>query len=138
MTTMTRADVASHAPTALHPFTRTASAVAVWILASIVVVMAHRTFDPISAAAGVTVKTLTIVVAGFAYARLAYRRTTFDQALAIGVAWLVLGIMTEIVMTAQTHHAWFLLLGSPAKPFLRDVIMFAWVAAPAIFARYES
>lgn len=140
MTTMTHADLthATAAATRLHFATRAAVAIALWAAAAVVVVTTHRMFAPVSASADVVAKTLVIFVAGFAYARLASPRTTVNQALIVGASWLFLGVIAEVIVSSATHHPWFQILGSPAKPILRDVVLFAWVAAPAFFARYDN
>jgi len=66
------------------------------------------------------------------------RRATIDHALLVGVIWLILGVIVEVATSAHVHHAWFELLGSPAHPAIRNVLLVTWVGAPALFARYRT
>jgi hypothetical protein len=77
-------------------------------------------------------KVAIIVAVAFAYMT---RRHTLNHALAIGATWLVLAVVVELVMSTHLHHAWSELLGSPAHPAIRVVLLLTWVAAPALFAR---
>ena len=70
-----------------------------------------------------------------AYITLAAPESTLDHALFAGTTWVLLGIATEIAMTAISGHQWFALLGSPANGGLRCVLLIAWVLAPALFIR---
>ena len=87
--------------------------------------------------AGVGAKTSVIIAIAFAYMRLTARRASLDHALFVGVTWLVLSIATELLLTRHFGRSWFELLGSPDSA-LRNILMFAWIGAPALFARqYE-
>lgn len=99
-----------------------------WIAAALLVI----------AAAGVTLKIVAVVGAAFAYMRLATRTATIEHALGVGVAWLVLDIVAEVVTASMVGHGWFELIGSPAKPALRDLMLVIWIVAPAVFARYRA
>jgi hypothetical protein len=77
----------------------------------------------------------SILVMAYVYMRLWTRRADMSHALAVGIAWLALAIVAEVVVTSRLGHGWFALLGSPAHPLLRSVFLFAWVFAPALFAR---
>jgi hypothetical protein len=66
------------------------------------------------------------------------REAGITHALGVGIAWLVLSIATEIALTTRVGHGWFTLLGSPDRPLLRNVLLFVWIFAPALFARRES
>jgi len=63
------------------------------------------------------------------------RRCTLHHALAVGATWLVLAVVVELAMSAHLHHAWSALLGDPAHPIMRMLLLISWVAAPALFAR---
>jgi hypothetical protein len=106
-----------------------------WAVAAALVVWVDRTL--VSPAAGVVaVKTAAIVLVGFAYMRLTAREATLDHALFVGVTWLVLTITAELLVTRHFGRSWFELLGSPDSA-LRNILMFAWIGAPALFARYR-
>lgn len=81
--------------------------------------------------AGEVVTIATLLVTAFAYTRLVARESGITHALGVGIAWLSLSICAEIAVHAH-------LLGSPDRPLLRNVILFAWVFAPALFARRET
>jgi len=57
------------------------------------------------------------------------------HALGVGIAWLVLSMVVEMVVATCLGHGCSSLLGSPARPLLRNVFLFAWIFAPAVFAR---
>ena len=107
---------------------RGAVVVLFWIAAALLVL----------SAAGVTLKIIAIVAVAFAYVRLTARRATLEHALAVGVAWLVFDIVAEVVTASVVGHGWFELIGSPAKPALRDLMLVTWIVAPSIFARYRA
>jgi hypothetical protein len=90
-------------------------AVFVWLIAAVVVASTPFAFA----------KVAIVLTAAFAYM---HRR-------GIGATWLVLAVMTEMAMSAHLHHAWTGLLGPPSHPALRMLLLIAWVAAPALFAR---
>jgi hypothetical protein len=78
-------------------------------------------------------QTLAIVATALVYMKFAAREATIDHALFAGATWLVLGILAELVIAARIGHGWFEIIGSPASS-LRNVLMFAWIFAPALFA----
>ena len=105
-----------------------------WAAAAVLVLWADRTITwPVG---GVLLKTLAIVLVAFAYMRLAVREATLDHALFVGVTWLLLAIGAELLLTRHFGRSWFELLGSPDSA-LRNILMFAWIGAPALFARYR-
>lgn len=116
--------------------TRAALALLVWIGAAVTVASANTAFAAMSTAAVVAAKAFAIVVFAYAYMR-ATRDCTLDHALLVGVAWLFFGIMTEVIMSARTGHSWASLLGPASHPLARDVLLFVWLAAPALFARQQ-
>jgi hypothetical protein len=66
--------------------------------------------------------------------RLGAPEGTIDHALGVGIAWLVMAIFTEVVVAAVVGHGWYLVLGSPARPALRNLFLFVWIFGPAVFA----
>src|SRR5437016_855913 len=104
-----------------------------WAMAAALVLGADRTLT--SSAARVGVKGAAIVLVAFAYMRLTAREATLDHALFVGVTWLVLSIAAELLLTRRFGRNWFDLLGSPDSA-LRNVLMFAWIGAPALFVRH--
>src|SRR5213596_261218 len=105
-----------------------------WAVAAALVFWADRALS--SPAGGVTVKTAAIVLVAFAYMRLTAREATLDHALFVGVTWLLLTIAAELLATRHFGRSWFELLGSPNSA-LRNILLFAWIGAPALFARYR-
>ena len=103
-----------------------------WAVAAALVVFVDRVFS--TPAAGVTFKTSAIVLVAFAYMRLTAPEVTLDHALFVGVTWLLLSIVAELLVTRYFRRSWFVLVGSPDSA-LRNILMFAWIGAPAIFAR---
>lgn len=97
-------------------------AVFVWLVVALLVALTPFAFA----------KVALVITASFAYM---HRRATLNHALAIGATWLVLAVVTEMAMSAYLHHAWTELLGPPSRPALRMLLLIAWVAAPALFAR---
>ena len=97
-------------------------AVLLWLLAALLVALTPFAF----------VKLAIVISASFAYM---HRRATLNHALAIGATWLVLAVVTEMAMSAYLHHPWFALLVAPSHPAMRMLLLIAWVAAPALFAR---
>lgn len=105
-----------------------------WIIAALIVAWAEGTLGYASPIACVAVKTCAIIMVAFAYMKLTTRQATLDHALFVGVTWLVLAIVAEIVETGHLGHDWFELLGSPDSG-LRNVLIISWIVAPALFAR---
>lgn len=105
-----------------------------WAGAAALVLIADRTIA--APAAGVAVKTAVIVLVAYGYMRLSAREATLDHALFVGVSWLVMTIVAELLMAQHFGHSWFELLGSPDSA-LRNILLFAWIGAPAVFARYR-
>jgi hypothetical protein len=83
----------------------------------------------------VTLKTLIILAVACGYMRGLVRHATLDHALFVGVTWLLLTIAAELLITKHFGRTWFALLGSPDSA-LRNILMFAWIGAPALFARH--
>ena len=94
-----------------------------WLVAAVLVV----------ATPSLVVQSLAIVAVAFAYVWMA--KPDLNHALGVGAAWLVLGIVAEIVAAAVTGHNRFALLGSPQHMGLHYALLFLWVASPAFFVR---
>lgn len=119
-----------------HHVTTTAGLVVVfWAAAAAAVTAAQTQLHPLFPA-GATVATIAaIVLAAWCYTRFCAQYAGISHALGVGIAWLALGIVTELVMVTRAGHGWYGVLGSPDRPLLRNVIFFVWIFAPAIFAR---
>jgi hypothetical protein len=100
-----------------------------WIIAAAGAVAAR----PAGALASIGV----IVLCAYGYMRFGARESGLSHALGVGVAWLVLGIVAEMLMTRRLGHGWYAILGSPDRPLLRNIFLFVWIFAPALFARRE-
>ena len=114
-----------------------ASVVLFWIAAAILVAVGHRILGPrwpLASAAG-TIGAL--LLAACLYMRVATRQAEVSHALGVGIAWLALTIVTEIVITTYFGQGWFALLGPPDRPLLRNLLLFEWAFAPALFAQRE-
>jgi len=135
MTTMTRSLTPRFAQRKHHTATRIALVAAFWSVAALLVAIAHQSIDATSPVVSAAVEVIAIVVIAGAYIRLVTPEATLDHALFAGTMWVVLGIATEMVMTAHSGRQWFALLGSPANGGLRCVLLITWVIAPALFVR---
>lgn len=136
MTTMTRPAV-SVAGTRFAFAATAAFAALVWIIAALCVGGAHVAFDPLWPAFGAAVEIAVILLCAGGYMRFCAPRAGAGHALGVGIAWLTFGIITEIVVTMRLGHGWYAILGSPQRPLLRNVFLFVWIFAPALFARRE-
>ena len=120
-----------------NPVTTGALVFAFWLGAALLIVTAHRTIEPLSPAA-CTVTTIAILItASYGYTRVAAQQAGITHALGVGIAWLVLSIAAEMLLSPEVHHGWFYLLGSPTRPLIRNIDLFLWIFAPALFARGE-
>lgn len=79
-----------------------------------------------------------IAGAAYAYTRLCAKRAGVAHALGVGIAWLVLAIAAEVAVGGRMGRGWYGLIGSPERPLLRNILLFVWVFAPALFARREA
>ncbi len=109
-----------------------------WAIAAVVLVTAHRTIEPLSAIACVAAKSCVLILTSLAYIRLTAREATVNHAIFVGIAWLLRAMAVEIALTASRGQGWFDLIGSPDSPYLRDVLLFSWIASPALFVRRSS
>ena len=105
-----------------------------WIAAALLVAIANSqlTASPVAA---VVIEVLAILIMAAAYMRIAAPEATLDHALFVGTAWVLLAIVTELIMTAESGRQWFALLGRPENGGLRCVLLIAWLIAPALFVR---
>lgn len=134
MTTMTRS-TAEFRDVRHHPVTTALLIVLSWIGAAVMVATAHTRVDRLSAAGGAVAVVASICAMAYVYMRLLARQADGTHALGVGVAWLALAIVTEMVVATRVGHGWYGLLGSPEHPLLRSCFLFAWIFAPALFAR---
>ncbi len=103
-----------------------------WLAAAALVAACHTELDPLSPAGSAVVIIAVIVGAAWAYTHFCARCAGISHALGVGIAWLVLAIVTEMGCGR------YALLGAPDHPLLRNLFLFAWIFAPALFARRES
>lgn len=116
-----------------HATTKVSFVVLFWAIAAIGVAAAHRILG--SPGLCSVVQIAVILGAASAMTTLTWRETTIDRALFAGVAWALFSIIAEIVASTNLSHPWFELLGSPAHPLLRDLLLVTWVFAPSLFVR---
>jgi hypothetical protein len=115
--------------------TRAALIVVFWGVAALLVAVANRSMYATSPVICVAIEVVAIVAVAGMYVRLVMPESTLDHALLAGTTWVLLGIATEIAMTASSGRQWTALIGSPANGGLRCVILIAWIIAPALFVR---
>lgn len=96
---------------------------------------AHGPFAGASRAVIALGKVAVIIAAGAVYARTA-RGVPSGFVLVSGVAWLVFSICADVITGIGSAGA-YQLLGDPRviSAALRDATIFAWLGAPALFAR---
>ena len=117
-----------------HMVTTAALVVVFWAIAAVLVMVAQQWIGSISPGLSFAARIVAIVVVAFAYINLTEREATTEHALIVGLVWSVLTVLAEITETTMTGRSWFALLGSPANPTLRYVLLFLWISAPALFA----
>lgn len=105
-----------------------------WIVAAVLVTTIHRTIVTASPVSLIALKAAAIILAAFGYVRLTARQATLDHALVVGTVWLLLAMASELAATAHWTRRWFELLGA-SDSGLRNVMILAWMAAPALFAQ---
>lgn len=137
MTTMTQ-PLNRFADRRHHPATTAALVVLFWMFASALVIATHLGIEPRSAKAATVATIASLVVTAYAYSQSVARQAGITHALGVGIAWLTLSIVTEIALATQTGHGWFTLLGAPDRPLLRNILLFVWIFAPALFARRDA
>lgn len=136
MATMTQ-QAAPFAETGHHLTTTAALVTSFWLIAAILVGSSHAQLDPLSPYGAAVTSIAAIVVCAYCYTRLCARHAGISHALGVGIAWLVLGIVTEMVITTGLGHSWYSILGSPDRPLLRNILLFVWIFAPALVAQRE-
>jgi hypothetical protein len=96
---------------------------------------AHGPFAGAPRAVIALVRIAVIVVVGWIYARSA-RGVPGSVVLVTGIAWLSFSIAADVITGIRSAGA-YQLLGDPSAttPILRDATIFAWLTAPALFAR---
>ena len=128
---------ARFAETRHHPAATAGLVIVFWMVAAAAVTAAQKRLHPFSPA-GATVATIAaIVLAAWSYTHFCARHAGISHALGVGIAWLVLGIVTELLIAARVGHGWFGVLGSPERPLLRNVFFFVWIFSPAMFAHTD-
>lgn len=116
--------------------TRSITILLTWTVAAIFVATAHARLDPLSPPGAAAAVIVAIVGAAFVYMRVLTRGSNTSHALGVGIAWLTLSIVAEIIATRVLGHGWFSLLGSPSHPLLRNFFPFVWIFTPVLFARH--
>ena len=107
-----------------------------WIVAALLVIGVHLTMHHVSVIGCDVAKLTAIFVVSFVYMRFVAREATVDHGLIAGTTWLALSIVAELATSTHTGHGWFLLIGSPSS-LMRNVLMFAWIFVPSLFARHR-
>jgi len=108
-----------------------------WIVAALLVIGVHLSLHQVSIGGCDIAKLVTIITVSFVYMRFIAREATVDHGLIAGTTWLALSIVAELATSTHTGHGWFLLIGSP-NSVMRNVLMFAWIFAPSLFARHRT
>ena len=108
-----------------------------WLAAAVLVATCHVELDARSESGSAVAVIASIVLVAYAYARLCARCSGIDHALGVGIAWLLFAIVAEITITSRTGQGWYALIGTPDRPLLRNIVLFVWVFAPALFAQPE-
>jgi len=136
MTTMTQRDTV--VVTKHNPLTTALRVLVCWLGSAALVAIAHATLDALSPGGSAVAVILSILGAAALYMRVFAPDADVTHALGVGIAWLVMTIVAEMITATLEGHGWYSLLGSPARPLLRNVFLFVWIFAPAIFARSRS
>ena len=114
---------------------RTLAILLTWLGAAVLVAATHTWLDGRSVASSAALVIGSITLMAFVYMRVCMRNADASHALGVGIAWLALSIVAEIVLTRMQGHGWYSLLGSPMHPVLRNLFPFAWIFIPVLFAR---
>jgi hypothetical protein len=137
MTTMTQS--IAPFPSRHHHFMTTASLVVLfWLVAATLVVAVRIVADAFSTAAGSIATIAALLASAWAWARFTSRQSGLTHALGVGCAWLALSIAAEVIIGLRIGEGWSMLIGSPDQPFLRNIVLFTWIFAPALFARRKA
>ena len=121
-----------------HPAVTATLVLLFWLAAAVLVVAAQVEIDPLAPTGGTAAAIGALFATAWAYSRFVARHAGITHALGVGIAWLVLSIVAEIALGTRLGQGWFTLLGSPDRPLLRNVFLFAWIFAPAFYARHET
>ena len=121
-----------------HPVVTALMVVLFWTIAAALVMGSRAFIEPQSPRGGAVAEVGSLLLTAYAYSRFAARDTGLSHALGVGTVWLMLSILTEVVLTTEEHHGWFTLLGSPDRALFRNVMLFVWIFAPALFVRRET
>ena len=105
-----------------------------WVITAGTVAAAHRFIEPRSPVACLALSLLAITTMAFAYMRLAAHDATIEQAIFVGLGWVTLALLAEVI-DVSSFTPTYPLFGSPAHETFRDLMVIAWIAAPALFAR---
>ena len=99
---------------------------------------AHGPLAGISRSVVALAKIAMILIAGAVYARSA-RGVPSGFVLTTGIAWLAFSIAADVITGIGSVRA-YQLLGDPRviSATLRDATIFAWLGAPALFARGDA
>ena len=116
-----------------HPLARSILVLFFWLTAAALVTGDHVVTSPRWPFLGTALTIAALLVNAAVYARFVAAGLT--HALGVGTLWLVLSIAAELVVGSTSGHSWFTLLGSPDQPFMRTILLFVWIFAPALFAR---
>lgn len=121
-----------------HPVMTAALVLLCWIGSAALVALAHARLDSLSATGSVVAVIVSIFFVAWIYMRLITPQATVTHALGVGIAWLVLTVVAEMIADALAGYGWYPFLGSPDRPLLRNIALFVWIFAPALFARRSS
>jgi len=121
-----------------HPLTTAVLVSLFWVAAAVLVATCHTKLDALSPSGGAVATIASIVGVAYAYTRLCARRAGIAHALGVGLTWLVLAILAEIVISSRIGHGWYALIGTPDRPLLRNVFLFVWIFSPALFAHPQT
>jgi hypothetical protein len=117
-----------------HMVTTAALVVIFWAIAAVLVLYAQQWIGSTSPGLSFAVRIAAILAVAFAYINLTARQATTEHALMVGLLWSVFTVLAEMTETTLTGRSWFALLGSPANPTLRYLLLFLWIGAPTLFA----
>jgi hypothetical protein len=108
-----------------------------WIVAAVLAAACHMQLDARWPFGGAVPTIAAILSAAYAYTRFCARHAGTSHALGVGMAWLVLAMAAEMTVSRRLGHGWYAVIGTPGRPLLRNVVLFVWVFAPALFAQRE-
>src|SRR5689334_10159400 len=106
-----------------------------WAVAAVLVLAANFWLEPLSPAVDAAAKVAALALVAAGYVRVCAPRATLEHALLVGASWIVVAIAVEVFEASTTGRGWFELIGSPAHPVARAILLMAWVGAPALFVR---